>query len=241
LLGGRVKLVQPIAGYRVAIDPILLAAAVRSSAGECILDAGCGTGAAALCLAARIRGCSITGVELNPELAALARANVSANGLDGRLAVMEGAFETYALDNPGAFDQVITNPPFYADGRHTRSPEATRATAHGEAGVSLAEWVRVAAIALRPAGKFTIIHRADRLDELLAAFAGRFGATLIFPLWPRAGIEAKRVIVSTVKGRKTPPRLMPGLTLHRADGSYSETAQAILRDGRALDLTTGSE
>jgi tRNA1(Val) A37 N6-methylase TrmN6 len=241
LLGGRVKLAQPAAGYRVAIDPILLAAAIKALPDERVMDAGCGTGAAALCLAARILDCRVTGVELNPELAALARANVSANGLEGRVAVAEGSFQAYAGDHAGAFDQVIMNPPFYGEGRHTRSPEPTRATAHGELGLPLAEWVKTAAIALRPAGKLTIIHRADRLDDVLAAFAGRFGSALIFPLWPRARAEAKRVIVSAIKGRKTSPRLMPGLVLHDADGGYSSAAQAILRDGAALDLTMGCE
>jgi tRNA1(Val) A37 N6-methylase TrmN6 len=230
---------QPAAGYRAAIDPVLLAAAVTPLPGERILDAGCGTGAAALCLAARMPNCSVSGVELNADLATLAAANVSANGFDNRVAVMEADFETYASGNAGMFDQVITNPPFYAEGRHTRSPTGTRATAHGEAGMTLVSWVKAAALALQPGGRVTMIHRADRLDELLAAFAGRFGATLIFPLWPRAGVEAKRVIVSAVKGRKTPPRLLPGLTLHKADGAYAETAQAILRDGAALDLTAG--
>jgi len=236
-----VKLAQPAAGYRVAIDPVLLAAAVPAAAGERILDAGCGTAAAALCLAARTPDCGLTGVELNAELAALARINVGANGFEGRLAIVEVAFEAYAAENAGTFDQVITNPPFYAEGRHTRSPEGTRATAHGEAGLTLAAWVKAAAIALKAAGRLTIIHRADRLDELLAAFTGRFGAALIFPLWPRAGVEAKRVIVSAVKGRRTPPRLMPGLALHEADGAYTAVAEAILRDGAALDLTMGCE
>jgi tRNA1(Val) A37 N6-methylase TrmN6 len=241
LLGGRVKLAQPAAGYRVAIDPVLLAAAVAPSPGASVLDAGCGTGAAALCLAARAPNCSVTGVELNAELAALAVANARANGFDNRIAIAEAAFEIYAGDRAGTFDHVITNPPFYAEGRHTRSPEGTRATAHGETGLTLPEWIKAAAIALKPGGRFTMIHRADRLDEVLTACAGRFGAMLIFPLWPRTGIEAKRVIVSAVKGRKTPSRLLPGLTLHEADGAYTEATQAILRDGAALDLTMGCE
>src|SRR5687767_14919301 len=86
LLGGRLRLYQPRRGYRVAIDPVLLAAAVAAEPGERVLDAGAGTGAASLCLAARVPGCVVTGVERDPELLALAMANVGANGMRERVA-----------------------------------------------------------------------------------------------------------------------------------------------------------
>ena len=240
LLGGRVRLTQPTTGYRVAIDPLLLAAAVTVGPGDRVLDAGCGTGAAALCLAARIAGCRIVGVELNRELAALARSNVSANGLEDRVEIALASFDAYAAEHAGGFDQVVTNPPFYEDGRHTQSPADSKATAHGEQDVPLEDWIKAAAVALRAGGRLTLIHRADRLDDILAAFGRRFGAAIIFPLWPRVGTEAKRVLVSAVKGRRTPPRLMPGLVLHESDGNFTATAQAILRDAASLDLGSGS-
>src|SRR5271163_326558 len=93
LLGGRVLLRQPKQGYRVAIDPVLLAAATQAMPGERVLDAGCGSGAAALCLAARVPDCMLTGVELDGELAALARSNVTANGMDSRIAIVEAALQ----------------------------------------------------------------------------------------------------------------------------------------------------
>jgi tRNA1(Val) A37 N6-methylase TrmN6 len=236
LLGGRLRLTQPKQGYRVAIDPILLAAAIDATAGERILDAGCGTGAAALCLATRALECTITGVERDAELAALARSNVAANGLDGRIAVIESALEDYA----GTFDQVMTNPPFYESDTHTRSPQVTKATAHGETALDLAGWVKATAKLLKPGGRLTLIHRADRLGDILRAFEGRFGAAAIFPFWPRDGVEAKRILVSAIKGRRTLPRLLPGLVLHQEDGTYTAQAEAILRDAAALDLGLGS-
>jgi len=236
LLGGRVRLTQPKQGYRVAIDPILLAAAVPVQSGERILDAGCGTGAAALCLAARVPDCTLTGVELDAELAAIARANVAANGFEGRIAIVESALSDYQ----GAFDQALTNPPFYETDRHTSSRAATKAAAHGEGALDLAGWIKAVAKLLKPGGRLTLIHRADRIGDLLGAFEGRFGAALLFPLWPKDGVEAKRILVSAITGRRTLPRLLPGLVLHQPDGAYTPQAQAILRNAAALDLGQGS-
>ena len=232
LLGGRLRLTQPKHGYRVAIDPVLLAAAIGIAPGECILDAGCGTGAAALCLAARVSGCSLVGVEFEAELAELARLNVAENGMESRIAIVESPLEDYA----GTFDQVMTNPPFYEPHRHTSSPQATKAVAHGETAPGLPGWIKAMARLLKPGGRLTLIHRADRVGDILQAFEGRFGAAAIFPLWPKAGVEAKRILVTAIKGRRTLPRLLPGLVLHRADGTYTVEAEAILRDAAPLDL-----
>ncbi len=79
VMGGRVKLLQPRRGYRIAVDAVLLAAAVDARAGESVLDLGAGVGAVGLCIAARVAGCHVTGIELQPELAALAERNVALN------------------------------------------------------------------------------------------------------------------------------------------------------------------
>src|SRR5215471_10405578 len=89
ILGGRVTLRQPRNGYRVGIDPIMLAAAAPAGAASA-LDLGCGVGAAALCLARRVAGITIAGLELQPTLAALARENVASNALTARVAIHEG-------------------------------------------------------------------------------------------------------------------------------------------------------
>ncbi len=185
-------------------------------------------------------GCSLIGVELDAELAALARANAAANGVETRLTVAEGSFESFARDHRGAFDQVMSNPPFYEDMRHTRSTHATRAAAHGEGAIDLVGWVKASATVLKPGGRLTLIHRADRLGDILGALGGRFGAAAIFPFWPKSGVEAKRILVSAIKGRRTLPRLLPGLVLHEAGGGYTCEAEAILRDAGPLDLGQSS-
>ncbi len=236
ILGGRLRLAQPSQGYRVAIDPVFLAASIAVTPGQLILDAGCGSGAAALCLAVRTPNCTILGVERDPILAELARRNVAANLCEERIAVVEQEIATFARSNRDRFDQAMFNPPFHTAGDHTPSPFGTRAVAHGESDLDLDGWIAAMTTLLKPGGHLTLIHRADRLADVLAALDRRFGAVLIFPLWPRTGVAAKRIIVSAVKGRKTPPTLLPGLVLHAQGGAYTAPAQEILRDGAPLAL-----
>jgi tRNA1(Val) A37 N6-methylase TrmN6 len=239
LLGGRVKLRQPLDGYRVAIDPVLLAAAVPARAEDRVLDIGCGSGAASLCLAARVPGCRVIGLERDPELAWLAAENIARNDFAARLSVVEGDLlqppESLA---PGSFTQVMANPPYLAAARASASPIAARAAAAVEGEAILADWIDFAVAMLRDKGVLTLIQRADRLGDLLAALSGRAGGIIVFPLWPGQGKPAKRILLQARKGSAAPLTLAQGLVLHRADGRNSETAEAILRHGAALPLVS---
>jgi tRNA1(Val) A37 N6-methylase TrmN6 len=236
LLGGRVSLAQPAEGYRAALDPVLLAAAVPPlRAGDRALDLGCGAGAAALCLAARQEKAEIAGLELQPGLADLARRNAASNGWAARLHIFTGDILSPPPElEPGSFSAVLANPPFLPEARQKSPRNASRALSHAEGEAGLADWVAAGHRFLRPRGSFCLIHRADRLDEALAAMAGRFGGIETYPLWPRAGQAAKRVILRGRKDARGPAALLPGLVLHEAGGRFTPEADAVLRDGAAL-------
>jgi len=238
LLDGRVRIIQPARGFRVAIDSVLLAAAVPARAGESVLDVGAGVGAASLCLAARLDGCRIFGIEVERDLVRLAGENMRLNGFDRRVSIMTGD-----LTSPpprlaaGSFQHVMANPPYLEPGRGAPSPVAGRASASVERSGSLADWVAFCHAMLCPGGSVTFIHRADRLADLLGQLAARTGGIVVVPLWPGGGDSgrpAKRVIVQARKGSAASLRLMPGLTLHADGGGYTDAAEAILRHGAAL-------
>jgi tRNA1(Val) A37 N6-methylase TrmN6 len=234
LLGGRVRLYQPSRGYRAAIDPVLLAAAVGAGPGERVLDAGCGTGAAALCLAARLPEVAIVGIERDLEALRLARASVEVAGFASRIRLVEGDLSAPpAALRRESFDWVMSNPPFL-EPRRARAPAVPgRATARIES-VDLEHWIAACLARLAPGGRIVLVHRADRLPELLAALVGRTGEITVLPLWPREGDPARRVLVRARKGRRGPARLLPGLVLHRPDGFYTEAAEAVLRGARPI-------
>jgi len=235
LLDGKVKLRQPAKGYRVAIDPILLAAAAPAAPGDRVLDLGAGVGAAALCLAARVGQCRIDCLEAQQALARLAAENVSANTLDARIIVHVGDLRRPPPDLPrNGFDLVMTNPPYLAAAQADAQPDQSKRRATVDE-LGLEAWIDAALRFLKPRGRLVVVHRADRLDELVAAIGGRCGELAVIPLWPRAGQPAKRVIVRARKAVRSPAQLLPGLVLHGEDGKFTAEAEAILRAGARLE------
>lgn len=238
LLGERVRILQPLEGYRAAVDPVLLAAAVKAPFNGRLLDLGCGVGAASYCLMARRADIFPVGLELVPEIADLARRNGKLNEFGFKLEVVTGDAANLPLEiEPGSFDWVICNPPHLAAGAATPSPKGSKAKADIEGELSLAGWVAAGLKALKRGGRMTLIHRADRLGDVLSAFEGKAGAVKLLPLWPRIGKAAKRIIVEATKGSRAPLTFLPGLTLHGEGVRYTKEAEAILRHAQPLDLS----
>jgi tRNA1(Val) A37 N6-methylase TrmN6 len=237
LLGGRLVIRQPREGFRVAIDSVLLAASVPASAGDHVFEPGAGVGAAALMLAARVPDCRVAGLEKQPALVRLANENVRLNAMDGRVDIMVGDLANPPPRlSPGGFDHVMLNPPFYEAGRATIPDEPGRRLAHVEDGAGLDDWLVCAIRMLKPKGSLSLIHRADRLVDILAGLDGRAGEITVFPLWPKSdGTPAKRVLVRARRDVASPLRLAAGLVLHVPDGGFTPEADAVLR-GAALRI-----
>lgn len=231
ILSGRVRLRQPARGYRVNVDTILLAAAVEVADGARLLEAGCGVGAALLAVAVRNETINLVGIERDQNIAAIARENVAMNAMSVRVEIVTGDVLERSR-NIGVFDGVFVNPPFDEPGEG-RAPAQHRLHAHvTEQGLS--QWVGALADRLRGGAALTLIHRAAKLAEILAALEGRLGGAEIFPVRPRADAEAKRVIVRARKGSRAPLKLWKGLDLHdRSGAKHTSEAEAILR-GEAL-------
>ena len=230
LLGGRVRLRQPARGYRAGMDAALLAAAVAAQPGQRVIEAGCGAGAVLMQVAARRPGASL---ERDPVMAALARENATLNGAEAR--IVEGdvaaGFRALAME---PFDWAISNPPFFDD------PGALRAPAEGKRGAWMADdglkaWTTLLLKSVREGGRIVVIHRADRLADLLALLGETAGSFAVRGVHRYADEPAKRVLVQAMKTGKAPLRLLPPLVLHdRSGGKHTAEAEAILRGEAGL-------
>lgn len=228
VLDKRVRLLQATGGFRTSLDSVMLAAACPAQGGDHVLDMGCGVGGAGFCVLFRVPGTHLTGVDIQGDHIALANQNIALNAMEGRADFINADIRDYTASQP--FDHVICNPPYMEAGTHMRSPSSAKATAHGhDDDLSTEGWLEAGFRALKSSGTLTMIHRADKVDKIILGLKKRFGAVEVIPLWPRAGDDAKRVIVRAVKDRKTPARLHSGVILHNADGSYTDQAESILR------------
>ncbi|MDI1326713.1 MAG: methyltransferase [Brevundimonas sp.] len=233
LLGGRVRLRQPAKGYRAGMDAALLAAAVDATPGQRVLEAGCGAGAVLMQIAARRRGVRLTGLERDPAMAALARENAALNGAEATIVTGDVAagFRTLEI---APFDWAVSNPPFFDD------PGALRAPAPGKRGAWMADdglkaWTDFLLKGVREGGRVVVIHRADRLADLLILLSEKAGSFAVRGIHPYADEPARRVLVSAIRTGKAPLRLLPPLVLHERGGAkHTAEAEAILRGEAAL-------
>jgi tRNA1(Val) A37 N6-methylase TrmN6 len=235
LLGERVKVMQPLKGYRIGMDGALLAAACAGLPKvKTALELGCGVGGALLSLKARCPALTLTGIEREPDYAALAQANIRLNERTG-VEVIEGdigaGFKSFGLER---CDLVFSNPPYFDDPDTLRAPhDAKRPAWIADDGVEA--WLDFAQGAVVDQGHIIFIHRADRLADLLGGLSKKCGSFVVRPIQPFVDKDAKRVMVRAQRLGKAPLRLLPPLILHD-DGMRKHTpeVEAILRGEAGL-------
>lgn len=236
-LGGKLWMLQPKSGYRAAIDAVCLAASVAAQTGDKVLDIGMGVGVSGLCLAWRVPGIHLTGLEIQSDLTELARLNIERNNLTD-IDVVEGdIMHAPAAIGREVFDHVLTNPPFYDHHKAISPPDQGKSTAHMHSGDDFLKlWIDNAIEFLKPKGTLTLVYPAERLDHLLTLISEPLGDIVILPLWPGNGKPAKRVIVSGQKETSGVLRLLSGLRLHVPPKRYAPEAEKVLRDGEAISF-----
>lgn len=241
VLGKKVRLYQAPGGFRTSMDSVMLAGACPVKSSQNVLDLGCGVGSAGICALYRVKKATLLGIDIQANHIALAKKNAVLNDMKNRASFAYVDVRDLEKFDIGTFDHVICNPPYKEAGEHKRSTSPARARAMGHScdAVSLKTWVDCAWHYIKGQGSFTIIHEAARCDSvirsLFSARGGRrFGNIEIIPLFPKAGAPAKRVIIRAWKHKKAGSNILPGIIMHNEDGSSTEHAESILRNGEAL-------
>ncbi|MBP5353001.1 MAG: methyltransferase domain-containing protein [Alphaproteobacteria bacterium] len=237
LIDKKIKIFQPVDGYRAAIDAVLLSAMVTLPKNDGkILDVGSGTGAVSLCLAHRCQHQDMTviGLELQPDLVELSNNSATQNNFDFLHFYHTDISKKPdpAICPPCSFDVVVSNPP-YSD-HDMPSPNPSKSAAHNHSSLNLTAWLKFCIKATKPSGYIHLINRTEALTEICTAVAGICGGLKILPIYSKTGQNSKRIIVSMQKDSKAPLQILPPLTIHKPDGSYTEQAQEILRNGKSI-------
>lgn len=232
LLGGRLRIIQPRLGYRFSIDALLLAHFVRLKEGASVLELGTGSGVIAVLLARRRQCRRVIGIEIQPELADLARRNVRENGLDDRVEIRCGDVRKPAgLIPERAFDAAVFNPPYrrLETGRINDNPQ--RANSRHELLGSVRDFLNAAAPALKAKGSVSVIYPSSRTVDLFAAMRGaRLEPRRLRPVYSRADSEGAFVLVEGIKEGGEALSLLPPLVLYGEDGRYTTAVEAIFSD-----------
>jgi tRNA1(Val) A37 N6-methylase TrmN6 len=239
VLGGRLKLLQPVRGHRAGHDAILLAAAAPKS--QQAIDLGAGVGAAGLALLVRGAARNVLLVDSDPDLARLSAANAARNAFGDRAEAVACDVERIARRGgparPAASsaDLVIMNPPFNDPETRRASPDSSRRRAHAAPTISLEHWVAAAGRLLKDSGRLVLIHRPDAIASILGLLEGQFGAIEIIPVHAQASSPAIRVILRAQKGKRTPAAIRPCIVLAGDDGRPTHEAEEVLRGAAPLD------
>lgn len=239
-LGEKVYLYQPEKGFRAGLDSVFLSAALSPLSHEKILDVGSGVGVVGLLLLSRLRERTfheemptIIGLEKNKQLVEIAQKNALLNQMGPFYHAIKGDIQNPPSEiQQTLFDHVVSNPPFF-EGTMT-SPNDSKAMANHPSTVSFEEWILFCIRRLKSFGKLTLIVPPAKLPSVLRTFEGKMGEILVYPLWPRAYMPAKRLLIQGTKGRKSPLHLLSGLVLHDASHVFTPQAREILWEGKPL-------
>lgn len=222
ILNGKIKLCQPKHGYRIAIDPILLASVVELKKEQTILDVGCGVGTISMILKYMDNSQNITCIDIDPIMTKLCQRNSKLNNLP--LNIINCPIDSNLLNNE-TFDSVVTNPPFY-------NPENFRSSKKKSAAnfetISLRSWISFCLKRLKPNGNFYIIHLPERLEHILESLRNLVGKIEIFPIYSHKNEPTKRIIIKCKKASKEPLKIMSGLVSHGDSNEYTNDMKLIL-------------
>ncbi len=217
------RIIQNSRRFCFGIDGVLLTGFARIREGEHVLDLGTGTGIIPILLAAKTGAAKLTGLEIQPESADMAKRSVALNGLEGRVEIITGDIrEARELFGGSVFDAVTSNPPYMIAGHGLKNPDSEKSVARHEVLCKLEDVVSQAAAVLKPGGHFYMVHRPFRLAEIITRMCAHGlepkRLRLVYPYRDR---EPKLLLIEGVRGGNPRMKVEQPLILFDSPGVYS--------------------
>jgi tRNA1Val (adenine37-N6)-methyltransferase len=221
---GRLRVKQGKTGYRFSLDAIVLANHVGPQEGDRILDLGTGCGVVPLILAYKYRNVRIYGIEVQDSLADMAKVNVEENQMKDRVDIVRKDMKKLTLkDITGPVNIAVSNPPYRKVDAGRINPDPQKAAAKHEININLNDIVQTANRMLVSAGRFIMVHTAERLTDILTCMRNsRIEPKYFRMIHPDLYSSAKLILVEGVKGGNAGMKNGPPLILYTDDGNYTD-------------------
>jgi tRNA1Val (adenine37-N6)-methyltransferase len=224
---GCIQVKQNRSGYRFSIDAVLLAWHTGPRPDDTVLDLGTGCGIIPMILAYRYPGIRVYGIEVQSDLADIARLNIEENHMEDRIFIRCMDMNTLNHNiTSGPVDLVVCNPPFRKARSGRVNPDQQRAIARHEIKTTLYDVINTAHSMLRTSGRFVIVYPAERIADSLS----QMRAAGIEPKWIRMihsgkNTNAKLILIEGKKGGRPGLKIGPALIIYRENGTYSDEVE----------------
>lgn len=222
------KIIQNPQGFCFGIDAVLLANHVKLKPKDRVVDLGTGTGIIPILLAGKSRTCSFQGLELQGSVLDMAKRSVILNGLEDRIEMIQGDIKEVGEIFPKSIYDVVTANPPYMHKEGLLNPKEAKAVSRHEVACDLEDVIRGAESLLRTHGRFFMIHRPNRLVDIMFLMRQYGiepkGLTMI---QAKKGKAPNLLIIEGKKGAKKELRIHPSLIIYQEDGSYTKETLAL--------------
>ena len=216
------KLIQNSTVFCFGMDAVLLTAFSVIKDGENMIDLGCGNGVIPILLKAKTKGAHFTGLEIQDINVDMAKRSVEYNGIGDSVDIVQGDIkEACSIFRKGSFDVVTSNPPYMTQKHGLTNPESHKA--RHELLCTLEDVVSAAAGLLKSGGRFYMVHRPQRLDEIFGVIK-KYGMEpkrmrLVYPFNDK---DANMVLIESVKGAKPMLKVEKPLVIYEKQGVYTK-------------------
>lgn len=218
------KIIQNTKGFCFGMDAVLLSGFAKVKKGEKVLDMCTGTGIIPILLEAKTQGDHFSAIEIQEEVADMARRSVALNCLDKKIDIVTGDIkECTKYFKASSFDVVTCNPPYMVQGNGSTGENTPRAISRHEILCSISDVFASACKMLRYGGRMYIIHRSERLADIFTASrAHNMEPKELRLVYPYADKGSELLLMELTKGGRPGLKALPPLIIYTGNGSYTD-------------------